>query len=394
MTDNHGASTTSAPITITVDGRAVRDLRDDDARARDRHGVRRLQGGLEVHRAVRRKRDQGDRVPVRAGCRIGLAAGPGGDLRQLRRQPRRPARRVQRGDDHGQSGVGLGGLHLPDAGRDPRRHRLDRVHRRDHERPDTDPLRLARRRPAYNAERGYAAGRPNPFGAATTIGFHYSLYATYSPAGGNQPPVPTISSPSSIADLEGRRPDHLLRGRDRPRGRHAAGIEAELVGDHPPLRPDRTDLPHPLRSRRGTASRAATSTHPTTATRRTSSCILTATDSQGTSTSTSVTPAAAAGQPDLRVSAARPSGRLRRHDAGRRPYTVGAIIGSTHSISAPATQTVGGTTYTFSSWSDGGAATHNITAPATAATYTATYTVAGGGNNSPTAVASAHRPPG
>ena len=75
--------------------------------------------------------------------------------------------------------------------------------------------------------------------------------------------------------------------------------------------------------------------------------------------------------------------------SGATPFTVPVIIGSSHSISAPATQTVGSTTYTFSSWSDNGAATHNIVAPATATTYTATYT--GGGappNNPPTAVAS------
>ena len=48
------------------------------------------------------------------------------------------------------------------------------------------------------------------------------------------------------------------------------------------------------------------------------------------------------------------------------------IAKSAVSIGAPPTQTLGGTTYTFGSWSDGGAATHTITA-ASAATYTATY---------------------
>ncbi len=64
-----------------------------------------------------------------------------------------------------------------------------------------------------------------------------------------------------------------------------------------------------------------------------------------------------------------------------------AIIGSAHSVSAPTPQTLGGTTYTFSSWSDGGAATHNITALATATTYTATYTSPS--NSPPVAVATA-----
>jgi hypothetical protein len=48
------------------------------------------------------------------------------------------------------------------------------------------------------------------------------------------------------------------------------------------------------------------------------------------------------------------------------------IANSSVTIGAPATQTLGGTTYTFDSWSDGGAGTHTITA-GSAATYTATY---------------------
>jgi uncharacterized repeat protein (TIGR01451 family) len=53
-------------------------------------------------------------------------------------------------------------------------------------------------------------------------------------------------------------------------------------------------------------------------------------------------------------------------------FTRTVIEGSTNSVSAPSPQTLGGTTYTFASWSDGGAAAHNIVASA-AATYTATY---------------------
>jgi len=50
------------------------------------------------------------------------------------------------------------------------------------------------------------------------------------------------------------------------------------------------------------------------------------------------------------------------------------IVGSLNSLSAPSPQTLNGTSYTFSSWSDGGAQTHNITAPASATTYIASYT--------------------
>jgi hypothetical protein len=49
------------------------------------------------------------------------------------------------------------------------------------------------------------------------------------------------------------------------------------------------------------------------------------------------------------------------------------IVGSSNSISAAASQTVGGLTYDFQSWSDGGARTHVIVAPASPTTYTVTY---------------------
>ena len=48
-------------------------------------------------------------------------------------------------------------------------------------------------------------------------------------------------------------------------------------------------------------------------------------------------------------------------------------MGSTNTVSAITPQTKGKKTYTFSSWSDGGAQTHIITAPATNATYTARF---------------------
>ena len=53
-------------------------------------------------------------------------------------------------------------------------------------------------------------------------------------------------------------------------------------------------------------------------------------------------------------------------------FTRTAIVGSSVSVSAPSPQGLSGQSYTFSSWSDGGAQTHNVVA-STAATYTATY---------------------
>jgi PKD repeat protein/glucose/arabinose dehydrogenase len=49
------------------------------------------------------------------------------------------------------------------------------------------------------------------------------------------------------------------------------------------------------------------------------------------------------------------------------------IVGSTNTISAVTPQTKGKKSYSFQSWSDGGAQTHTIVAPTTAATYTAKF---------------------
>ena len=58
--------------------------------------------------------------------------------------------------------------------------------------------------------------------------------------------------------------------------------------------------------------------------------------------------------------------------SGTTPFTRTVIEGSNNSISASSPQTLGGTSYTWQSWSDGGAQSHNIVANAPA-TYTATY---------------------
>ncbi|MGB3181734.1 MAG: PQQ-dependent sugar dehydrogenase [Cyclobacteriaceae bacterium] len=56
------------------------------------------------------------------------------------------------------------------------------------------------------------------------------------------------------------------------------------------------------------------------------------------------------------------------------PHTVTGVVGITRTLEAPASQTLNGKTYAFSSWSDGGSAAHDINTPATNTTYTATYT--------------------
>ena len=58
--------------------------------------------------------------------------------------------------------------------------------------------------------------------------------------------------------------------------------------------------------------------------------------------------------------------------SGPAPFTETVIEDSAHTLSAPATQDVGGVRYAFRSWSDGGARVHSVTATGPA-TYTAEY---------------------
>ena len=56
------------------------------------------------------------------------------------------------------------------------------------------------------------------------------------------------------------------------------------------------------------------------------------------------------------------------------PFVYDTLVGFNHTIEAR-NQIVGSNTYTFASWSDGGAQQHTIIVPPAAQTYTATYTV-------------------
>jgi PKD repeat protein len=98
---------------------------------------------------------------------------------------------------------------------------------------------------------------------------------------------------------------------------------------------------------------------------------LTATDSDGISASTSVDldPKTV----DLTLDS-KPAGMQLSIGTitGTTPFTHRVIVGSADSISA-ADQMLNGTQYTFSAWSDGGAAAHPVTAPASPKTYTATF---------------------
>ncbi len=55
------------------------------------------------------------------------------------------------------------------------------------------------------------------------------------------------------------------------------------------------------------------------------------------------------------------------------PFNVTGVVGMDRKLQAPLTQTIGGTTYVFDSWSDGGTATHDISFPSANTVYTANY---------------------
>jgi glucose/arabinose dehydrogenase len=99
---------------------------------------------------------------------------------------------------------------------------------------------------------------------------------------------------------------------------------------------------------------------------------LTATDSGGLTATTSLRLDPKTVNLSFRTS---PSGLNLTVNGTTRPtmFTVTVVVRSANSVSAPSPQTAGHSTYTFASWSDGGAQSHTITAPATNTTYTATY---------------------
>ena len=55
------------------------------------------------------------------------------------------------------------------------------------------------------------------------------------------------------------------------------------------------------------------------------------------------------------------------------PHTFDSVVGFERPIGAAASQALGGSSYSFVNWSDGGAATHTISTPASSTSYTASY---------------------
>ena len=186
---------------------------------------------------------------------------------------------------------------------------------------------------------------------------------------GNSPPVPVIDSPaSSLTWKVGDTINFSGHATDAQDGNiPASGLTWTVVLHHCPS----NCHTHTVQTFTGVASGsffAPDHEYPSYI-----ELVLTATDSLGSQTSTSVNL-----DPKTVVLTfqSSPTGLSLTVDqaAGTTPFTRTVIVGSANTISATTPQTLNGLTYQFLTWSDGGQQTHTITAPATAATYTATYT--------------------
>ncbi len=229
----------------------------------------------------------------------------------------------------------------------------------------------------YNAD-AFSDGIADPFGTAGIGGWSWSLYATYTTSGsGNNPPTPTIDTPSSSFTWKvGDVINFSGSATDPEDGTLPASALTWVIRIKHCDPADPTSCHyHPIQTLTGVSSGSFTAPdheYPSFL-----QFDLTATDSNGaTGTATVLLSPQTV---DLTL-ASNPTGLTLGFnlDSGTAPLTRTVIIGSTNSISAP-DQSAGGTSYTFSSWSDGGAATHTITASSNPATYTASFTSAGGG---------------
>ena len=188
-------------------------------------------------------------------------------------------------------------------------------------------------------------------------------------AAANQPPVPTILTPATGTTWAvGDSISFSGSATDPEDGNLAASrLSWRVVMHHCPS----NCHTHDIEERPGVAS--GTFVAPDHSYPSHLELVLTATDSAGSSASTSL-------QLDPKsvtlTFQSAPTGLqlVVGGTAGTAPFNRTVIQGSTNTVSATSPQVVGGTTYTFASWSDGGAATHVVTAGTADATLTATFT--------------------
>ena len=196
---------------------------------------------------------------------------------------------------------------------------------------------------------------------------------------GNTAPVPTITGPASSLTWKVGDPIPFAGGAtDAQDGAlPASALSWAFIVHHCPTSP--TDChTHTIQTTPGVSS--GTFVAPDHGYPSWLEIVLTATDSGGLKTSTSVR----VDPKTVTLSfASVPSGLQLAVGSSPSvtPFTRQVIQGSLNTISATTPQTLGSSTYAWQSWSDAGQQSHDVTANG-AATYTATYQVTGGGSTS------------
>lgn len=231
---------------------------------------------------------------------------------------------------------------------------------------------LANAQPADDGDL-FRAVVTNPAGSATSAAARVTVTA-------NRAPTATITINSGLTNgkfVAGKPIGVTLAATDPEDGALAAARLAyrvdyisSIASGNPAVRPF-----IPTTTGQGSASFTPATTGPYTLTDVAYRVILTATDSGGLATTTSVD--VAPNVATLTVTTA-PGGLQVTVDGQpfAAPRTFSSVVGFERPIGAAPSQALNGTTYNFASWSDGGAATHTISTPATATTYTATYAAA------------------
>jgi glucose/arabinose dehydrogenase len=194
----------------------------------------------------------------------------------------------------------------------------------------------------------------------------------------NQLPVATIASPAVGTKYNwGQTVSFAGSAVDAEDGTLAASrLNWEILFFHQTL-PDGTGLhSHPFQTFAGVANGSINVSFAETSPYVWYRFILTATDSQGATSTKSVDINPNLGSFTVQSN---PAGLQLLLDGGpiASGTTITGTVGQPRTIGVVSPQTIGSTNYTFSSWSDGGAASHTITIPATSATFSANFVAQG-----------------
>jgi PKD repeat protein len=188
---------------------------------------------------------------------------------------------------------------------------------------------------------------------------------------GNTPPVPVINTPlSSLTWKAGDTVSFSGAATDTQDGNEPASrLSWSIILGHCTTQGCHT---HPLATRPGVAS--GTIAAPDHEAPSYMEITLTATDASGATASTVRRIDPKTVQLTFQTNPAGLSLAVGASQSAPAPFTQQWVVNSQVQLNAPSAQTVAGVNYTFTGWSDGGAATHTINAPAANTTYTASYT--------------------